>query len=515
MAKKIINSPVEKESGASEIIKKFKASPGLYIGSVVVLILVVVTFVGGDLLSGGRFGRGTSTEMTFGYYDKIPIAWVPGNFFSQYYDQIMRYYRNSMSENDFQFGISVWRQANEGAAVHTAILQEMKKSNYSVPAKTVDRQVAQLPQFQENGRFSSALYRSMSESERLILWRQIQDEIIKNQYYISLFSLRVSSGEADFFGKMSSVMRTFDVISFSVDNYPESEYMAYTRENPDLFRSIHLSRISVNSSEREAVRILDSIKNGITTFEDAARSQSTDGFADRGGDMGIRYAYELNYEITNAADREAIYGLRRGELSNVLNLDGIWVFFRVEDEIKHADFEDDAIIDKVRAYVGSYERGRMEDWAIAQAREFIAEAELLGFDEAAFQAGKVKSSIGPLPINYGNTDLFPSLNYFSISELTSTELSDMSANQNFWRAAFSTRLNTPSQPLVQGSKVLVLLPTEQIEADADNIENIVSMYSSYWVHYTTEQALRPYFLNSGKMEDRFWETYFNLFMSGN
>ena len=400
MAKKEKIAPVEKESGTSEIIRKFKASPGLYIGSVVVLVLVVVTFVGGDLLSGGGFGRGSSTEMTFGNYDKVPITWIPGNYFSQQYEQIMRYYRNSIDVNDFQYGVSIWRQAYERAAVHTAILQEMKRSNFTVPVKTVDKQVAKLPQFQENGRFSTALYRSLSESERLILWRQVQDEIIKNQYFSDLFNLQTSSGEAEFFGNMSAVKRSFDVVYFSVDDYPSSEYMAFARENPDLFRSIHLSRLSVSSSEREAARILDSIKNGTSTFEDAARSQSTDGYADRGGDMGIRYAYELNSEITNTADREAIFRLRRGELSDVFNLNGLWVFFRVEDELKNADFEDYTVSDKIRSYVGSYERGRMEDWAIAQARDFITETEFLGFEDAAFMLGRETGSFGPLPINY-------------------------------------------------------------------------------------------------------------------
>ncbi|MCL2244372.1 MAG: SurA N-terminal domain-containing protein [Treponema sp.] len=515
MAKKNNIVPSDKESGTSEIIRKFKASPGLYIGSVIILVLVVVTFVGGDLLSGGGFRRGASSEMTFGYYDKVPIAWVPGNYFAQYYEQILRYYRGSIDVNDYQYGISIWRQAYEGAAVHTAILQEMKRSNYFVPEKTVDRNVAQLSQFQENGRFSSALYRSMSESERLILWRQVQDEIIKNQYYSDLFSLQISGSEAEFFGKMSASMRSFDLVSFSVDDFPDSEYAAYARQNSDHFRNIHLSRISVSSSEREARRILDSIKNGVTTFEDAARSQSVDGFNDRSGDMGIRYTYELDSEITNASDREAIFKLRKGELSDVFNVGGLWVFFRVEDEIKYPDFDDATVLSRVRSYVWSYEKGRMEDWAIAQAREFIGEAELLGFDEAALQSGMEKYSIGPLPVNFGNEDLFTSLSYFSIPSLSSSEFSDMASNQNFWRVAFSTRLNTPSEPLVQGSKVLVLLPTEQIQAEADSIENIVSMYSSYWVHYKTEQTLNTFFMSNAKMEDNFWDTYFNLFMSGN
>ena len=72
----------DKVSASQEIYKKFKQNPGIYIGSVVILVLVVVTFLGGDFLSGGGF-RGNDGDLTFGYYDKAPISHVPGNFFSE------------------------------------------------------------------------------------------------------------------------------------------------------------------------------------------------------------------------------------------------------------------------------------------------------------------------------------------------------------------------------------------------------------------------------------------------
>ena len=503
----------DKESSSSEIVRRFKANPALFIGTVVVLVLVIVSFVLVPAIV-PESTRGNASY-TFGYYDKVPISWAPGNYFSQQVEQITQHYRSSMDTNDFQVGMIIWRQAFEAAAVHTAVLQELNKSNYSVPEKTVDRQVAQLPNFQENGRFSPALYRQVSDSERLSLWRRIRDEIAKMQYYNDLFSLLVSSSEADFIGDMSSNMRSFDIISFSVDDYPDSEYLTYAQEHSELFRAIHLSRISVNSSEREARKILASINDGTSTFEDAARSQSQDSYADRGGDMGIRYSFELEREITGADDREKVFSLGRGDLSDVMRIDERWVFFRVEDELKTADFNDEAVMDRVRSYIRNFERGRMEDWAIARAEEFKSEAEASGFDDAVRWLGKEKHSFGPLPINYGNVDLFTSLDSFSIPELSSSELSDMSRNENFWRTAFSTPIGTTSLPFVQGSKVLVLLPTEQVYADEEKIEEISSMYSSYWLSYVTEQTHYPYFINSSKMDNRFWDTYYNLFMPSN
>ena len=503
----------EKDSGFSDIVGKFKANPALYIGSVIILVLVVVTFVGGDFLSGGRrYVKNGGGDLTFGYYDKVPISWVPGNTLSQYYEQLVRRYRDQIDINNVQIAMSLWSQAFEAAAVHTAILQEMKRSGYETPERVVDREVAKLPQFQdEYGRFSPALYRQMSDTGRLALWRQVHDELIVIQFYNDLFGLLIPAGEKEFIAKMGSGMRTFEIVSFLVDDFPDSEYLNYARENSDLFRSIHLSRITVASNEREAKKILESIKNGTTTFEDAAKAQSRDSYSEKGGDMGVQYVYDLEMEITDKTTLENILNLGKGELSSVIKLGSRWAFFRIEDELKPADFEDGAVMGRVRSYMRNYERGRMEDWAIAQADNFIANAKTEGFNAAALRSSKEKTSIGPFPLNYGNVEIFTSLEEFKIPALSGQEFSNLSKNSNFWKAAFSTPLNTPSEPLVQGSKVLVFLPVQQIDIEKEKTEEIASIYSGYWLGSVTERSLQPYFMNSPRMENNFWDTYRKFF----
>jgi hypothetical protein len=509
MAKKDKNTQIDDDdSGFSEIINKFKTNPALYIGSVVILVLVSVTFVAGDLLFRSARGGG---DLTFGYYDKVPISWVPGNKFSQYYEQLDKYYRDQVDLSNPENARELWSIAFGQAVVHTAVLQEMKRSNYEVPERVVDREVARQPQFQENGRFSPALYRQMSDSNRLAQWRQIRDELAITQFYNDLFGLLIPAGEKEFIANMGSGMRTFDMVSFLVDDFPNSEYLLYAQETPGLFSSVHLSKITVNSGEREAKKILESIKDGTTTFEDAARAQSQDGFADRGGDMGIQYVYDLEREITDAAMRENILSLGRGELSAVVNLKDSWVFFRIEDELKLADFEDTATMDRVRSYMRNYERGRMEDWAIAQAQEFITEAKADGFDNTVRWRRKEKDNIGPLPVNYGSVMLFTALETFNISLLRGDELSKLSKNSSFWKSIFSTPLNTPSEPLVHGSKVLVFFPVEQADIDEEKAEEAASMYSDYWLGSITDRSLQPYFLNSPRMKNNFLETFMKFF----
>ncbi|MDR0316278.1 MAG: SurA N-terminal domain-containing protein [Treponema sp.] len=495
----------------SEMMRRFKANPGVFIGTVIVLVLVVVSFVLVPAIV-PQSGRGGMVDLTFGSYDKVPISYVPGNHFAQYYGRVassLQNSQNSMDPNNSQYiNYQIWRTAFEAAAVHIAILQEMKKAGYAVSAKTVDREVAMLPQFQENGRFSAALYQRYDDNERLNLWRQMQDDLVERQFLFDNASLLTSGAEADFIGKMASPQRSFNMVSFQVDKYPDSEYIAYAQRNPSMFRAVHLSRITVSSGEREARQILDSIIDGTTTFEDAARAYSQDMYADRGGDMGIKLVNELFQELFGVPEREKLFVLARGEYSEIINSGQSWMFFRAERDAENADFSDEATMEKVRAYVRNFERGRMEDWTIAQAEAFSALVTEYGFDDALYRQGIGKQSFGPVPINYGDVDLFTPLSSASISELYGS-----SSNENFWKIAFSTPLNSPSEPLVQGGNVLVLFPTEEINAEEESIESIASYFSSYsfWGRYITE-SIHSYFMNSDKMEDKFMETYFRYFM---
>ena len=503
----------EKETASEAISRKFKQSPGIYIGSIVVLILISITFIGGDFLSGGRMGGGD--EMIFGYYDKIPIMLVSGNIFAQNYEQIRTRTHESLRAQGREVDESnvtgyIWRQAYEQTLVHIAILNMIKKSNYSVPERIVDRAVAKMPRFQQNGRFSSNLYNEISESHRISLWRQARDNIAKDTFLSKFYGLMIPENEVNFYANMGSPMRSFSMVSFNIEDYPESEFLAYARENAKQFGSIHLSKIMITSSEREANRVLSSIKNGNITFEEAARVNSQDGYADRGGDMGSRYIFELDWDIPGTADRDVIYQLGRGEISNVITVNNGWAFFRVENEFSEPDFNDSILMERVRSQVRSSSWGRMENWAIDRAKEFNTEALSAGFENAARWHNLERRSFGPVPINFASTQyILTTLQSSYISGLTQQEINALANNEDFWRIGFSTPLNTPSEPLVQGSKIFVLFPTEQVEADEDALENIRSMFRGWWLSYQMEQSLQPYFLNNGKTtnDDFYLEAY--------
>jgi hypothetical protein len=497
--------PVQHEAGQSEIIRRFKANPFIFIGTIIILVIVIIAFV---LVPAIVPEAGGMVELNFGSYNKIPINYVPGGYFAQVQESLSRYRQNTTDETNYiQVSMEIWRSAFEETVVRTAILDEAKQAGYVPAQERVDREVAQ--QFQVNGVFDAARYRQLDRTRRMALWREVRDAVIEQRYREDVTSLRISSKETDFIASIASPRRSFDMAAFPLSSYPDDEIGVYVTANPDLFRYTHLSRITVASSENEALAVLDTIRNGTATFEEAAGTHSQDSYADRGGDMGLKMVYELSTEIPDTQARDGVIALQAGQLSSVVRVPAGWAFFRAETTPYPADVTDSANIAKVRAYLQDFERGRIEDWVIAQAEAFIARTKEEGFDAAAEAASSVQGfttqSFGPVPLNYGGVDLFGSLRSSGIPELTYAD-----SNENFWRTAFFTPLETVSSPLVLGSDILVLYPKEEIPAEEAAVEEIKSIYSGYWLSYNAEMNLRYHFLRNGKLVDRFFDAFYRF-----
>jgi hypothetical protein len=487
-----------KDSFKAEFVRQFKTRPFIFIGTIFILVIVIVAFVFVPAIVPEAQGMG---DFIFGYYNKVPIAYVSGNYFYQVLQNLLEQQRSAITESNYQDAYwEIWRAAFAAAVIRQGILDEMKSAGYLAPEDVVDRQIALLPDFQVNGKFSASRYRQMDKTAQMNLWRQIRDNIAEAHYRENLSGIITSTQEGEFIKSMASPRRSFDLAAIPVSSYPDSEIVSFVQSSPSLFRVTRLSRITVTSSEREARQILDSIINETTTFEDAAK-ESKDRYAESGGDMGIKMAYELNSEIGDEAAVNAIISLPKGSLSDIIKVPEGWTFFRAEDDVRPADTGDLAVMEKIRAYIWLYERGRMDDWLLAEASALAGEIKAKGFDTALYDRGIEKRGFGPLPINYGDVYLYPSAYSSGIPELNAAGKDD-----NFWRAAFSTPILTPSSPLIVGNSVLVLYPTEETEADESEISFLESFYS-YLVNQTIDSGLAGYFFSNGKLEERFDEVF--------
>lgn len=497
-------------SGWQEFVRRFKAHPALYTGSILITLFTVIAFVlvpamapkANSLAEGGR--------LSFGSYDGVPIEFVPGNYFAQQRDYYSEQIRSSGQDQNNQYvAFQVWRAAFESTVVQTAALQEMKRTGYTTPQGLVDKRMASLPVFQENGKFSAARYKAMSEADRMNLRRDLEGQIALERYLEDTLNLRISSQEREFIKSMASPERSFEMVAFPLSSYPDSEVSAFVLSKSDLFKQVHLSKITVTTSEGDAKKVYDTVKNGSVSFEDAAKTHSKDEFADKGGDMGIKYAFELSTDIPDGASREKVLNLNKGNLSELIKGPTGWAFYRAEEEPQTATAIDTALLAKARSYMMSFEKGKIEDYLIAQANEFAEKARTMSFTNAALALSLTKKSFGPISLNYGDIEIFKGLNTQNL-----TELAGASTNETFWKTAFSTPLQTPSQPIVLGDNIIVLNPVSETKAE-DSSTAFIDYYYNYVAGQYSEGTLRNYFLNSKKLKDQFFETFVRTFMATN
>jgi len=494
------------DSNKSEMMHRLKTRPFIFFGTIFILVIVVIAFVFVPAMvpQGGGI-----EDLTFGYYNRVPIRMVPGNFFHQAHQSLMRHHQHQLAVNPNNVFLAhdIWRTAFMETVIHLGIQDEMRRSGFVVPNNVVDREMAR--QFQmPDGRFDAASYRAMDTATRMNFWRQVQESIAIGQYTSDLGGLRISSNEISFIGSMASPRRSFSIAIFPLSLYPDSEVISHAEANPALFRITRLSRITV-ASERDAQQIREMVQNGVATFEEAARTNSQDAFAERGGDMGMRMAYEFIPEIWDLQDRESVINLAQGELSGVISVPAGWAFFRAEEAAQQADTGDPLQLERIRGHIMANLRGVVEDWVIAEAEDFSAQVRERGlgeasFEEVAFEGNIMRRNFGPIPVNFGDSDLFSMVRTAGVPEIQHA-----GRDLFFWRAAFSTPLLALSDPIVLDDNVMVFLPLEESYADEFEIAPIESLYPFRVMEYVSVMS-RAYFLTNERLDDRFNATFWRL-----
>jgi hypothetical protein len=508
----------EQETGAEELFRRLKSNPPLFIGTVLVLALVIVAFVFVPAIP-DLGGGGTENDYTFGYYGSTPIVYLPDNYFGKNLNRLSDMYRmyGFSLESDYSRDMDtsrianmVWQETFYMTLTHEAILDEMKNAGYKAPAVQVDREMTKLAEFLENGRFSITKYRGYDKNRLLSLWLATEEDYTEQQYTNAYNGLLLSSGEKKLIEDMSSPERIFRMAVFPRTSYPDGEVAFYGASNPAPFKMLHLSKIVIDSNEKEAIQVRDSILSGKTNFEDAARARSSDASSkDQGGDMGVRMAYDIYSMIPDENERAAVLALKSGEYSEVVKDPNGWAFYRAEADPYNADLSQSDNLEKVRSYMAQQAGGVIEEWLVDRAEEFISLSRETGFEQAAEESGIEIKQFGPLSLNYGNLQVFNTL------DSNDTILAQAVPNENFWRTAFTTPVGTFSSPFTLGTNVVVLEAVEEtIKSDTD--KNLTSdLYADFRQGAMGRTDIRNAVTNSKKTRDNFFVTFLKLQMLSN
>ncbi|MBL8968505.1 MAG: SurA N-terminal domain-containing protein [Spirochaetaceae bacterium] len=514
MASQTPNSPADKATKkAADAPKRGIKNPFIYAGTVLLLVIVIIAFVfvpsvGGGMASGG--------DLSFGSYAGKNITYTQGNYLSRQVQTVNDALRQQgLSEQNFQFfAYQVWRQAFERTVFRFGVLDAVKSAGGHVTEKLLDKRMAENPAFQEDGKFSARRFREATMAEKLAIRDTLRDDLLADQYLSSVYGLNPSQKEIAFVKEMAKETRKIEFAAFPLSDYPETEVAAWAAQNAALFRRLTLSRITVPSSENDALKIRKQVESKASSFEDAAKAQSKDSYAEKGGASGARYFHELAGELEKKDDAEKVAALKKGELSPVFKtISGSYVFFRADEDASPADTAAAAFLKDAKDYVLRFERGRVEDWVAAKAKNFAAGA-AADFAKAAKAAGVEAKSAGPFPLNYGDlafniygqtVPLFKTVNVDA-----APELSGASSSEKFLAAAFGLAPGAVSEPLVLGDNVIVLKVKEAGAALDEDLSGI-SLYYPYFYQQKLDGEVREIFLKSPKLKDNFMNVFFKYF----
>jgi peptidyl-prolyl cis-trans isomerase D len=501
--------------------------PVMYALTVALLVLVVIAFVGAPALTGFAGGN----TRTFGTYDGDEITAFPGNYMSRQYQGLAEQVQENTDQVTAGLVQSIWREAFARTVRHLAVLDYAEAADVGISTHGLDRAMAQWPAFRVGGAFDREAYERMDSQRRSQLRDFLEDFVVDQQVRSDLrfpFELRdiasveqfeflsnvygdqlfpepkVSEAELDFLVEMAGAERRFDFVQFAFSDFPEDEVIEYGQENARRFERANLSTISVTTSKNEAEEVRRRIADGEATFEDVARTQSTDIYSSDGGDMGVVYYHELEPDFEDPETVSTIFSLQEGEVSPVVETTFGWAIYRIDEEPTEPDFDDPEVVAEVRNYMSSFERGAIEDYLAERADEFVEIAEAEGFGTAAAAIDETPQITGYFPINFGN------LPYFSrVSAQSNQALAEGASREDFFQELFTLSPGDVSDPIVVRDYIFVFSLADE-RAPTDATVSQLQDRGAAVIQAISASDIQRVLVDDDELNDNFRETYNRL-----
>ncbi len=226
----------KKAGTVSEAIeKRHQTHPLIYVGTVVILVVVVVTFILAG--PGGPVGRGGGTpggSIIFGQYEGHDIAYTPGGYFAQQRDRLATQVRQSaQQQNTEAMAQAIWYQAFQQTAMHVAILTLGQQAGLQVSSDAVDKALLTYPGYlDENGQFSEERYQKTSPADQAATRRLYAESLLTSQIASDILTgVKTGSQESSFIISMVKPERSFEFASFPFASFPQAEVRKYGEAN--------------------------------------------------------------------------------------------------------------------------------------------------------------------------------------------------------------------------------------------------------------------------------------------
>ncbi|MDA3941252.1 MAG: SurA N-terminal domain-containing protein [Spirochaetia bacterium] len=489
----------------NSVDRKKKRHPFLWVFSITILVIIVISFIGGPLLGG--LG-GSSSELVFGKYGDKEISYSYGTYFSRQLDIMQNQYESNGSDNYQYETYQIWKGAFDRTVFHTAILHSADLSGLNISDRQIDKALTQYGSYMDNGKFSAALYNATSNADRYSNRTIYNEELIQQQYLQDIGDRLIATDELNFIKNMSKVERNFRYIAFPIAEYPIDEVIKYGQANNSLFRKVDLSRISLKDNEKEAITILAQLNENPAVFEERAQNHSTDFYADKGGDMGQVTYFSLSSDISDSKDIDNIFALEKGDISQLIKTPYGYSIYRCNSISQDSDLTNETEQENVLNYMMTNEKGMIEDYFVAQAGIFRTAAIEKGFTETSVSMNLNYYLTDFFPINYGNSYFLKQVKTIDESRYFDTVATD----ERFFTSLFSLQGNELTEPAIVGNAILVAQMISEQQITQEELSYLDSYYP-YLLNQNQQIELSSTFVRSDLFTNNFISVFSNKILT--
>jgi peptidyl-prolyl cis-trans isomerase D len=474
----------------------------IWILSVIFLILVVAVFVLSPLA--GVFAP-SQGSLVFGSYDGVPIEYAYGNYFYEQQQSVASSWQEDTTDENYQWQVyQIWKTAFDNTVLHTAITKQARDSGIFVTDNAVDTYLlTQGPYIGEDGTFSAELYNSTSGAEQASVRESVRASMEYQTVVNDLFSTLSSPVEIDYINSMAQDEKSFEYVVFPLNDYPEERVLAYAQANLMLFTEIDISMITLEDDEAAAEALYERLTSGELLFEDAARSNSIDGFAEDGGEAGVFAFYEIAQLFSTEDEVHELFSVAEGDISRLYKTEYGYNVFRINEGSMFPDLTDEKKLSAVKSYIIQNDTAAVETYMYQRAEEFAVAADRNGFTDEAAARDLTVHEVAATPLNYDSSTFMQSF--------AETDPSRHLASVNADKAALKTLYTTPAQstsaPITTQDGVLLAYCTEDVTAEDEGFS--LSMFYSYIVQQVNQEQYTKTIFSSDKFEDDFLNVFFS------
>lgn len=476
-----------------------------------ILILVAVGFfitpLTGTLVS-------QRASITFGRYGNREIAYIPGNYFAQQVDRAGA----TLRQGDAFAVQLVWRQAFDATIAHTALLREAERAATDISERTLDRQIAQHPNFRGVDGFDVEAYRALTTQQRA-RFRALQRELYVRERYIDDFGTGALTPTQEVAQAQQSALeeRRIDFTVVASAEITDAHIAQYVADNAGQFERLRLAVIESEDTLRGARRLRASIADdGSNFYEKRSEVESTEALSVESESEWLFFS-ELSerYPTARAEDVEQLRTLPLRRVSPLISFteheQERHAIFLVEERQSYEATPPEELSSYARAYIETRAPTFQQDLlraAMAERQELVAAA----LDNVAANKSISLVDIGAtngfaversdyFPLNYGNVDLYP-----AVASDDEGYLDGLERNRDFLTSIFTATEGEVSGPIEHRGNLILFQVRDVRPVDPDEIGDFADFYQQQLARYT-EDSLDSSLVQRDRIFDNFDQTY--------